>query len=55
MSSLTVDFTQHNLKIKLQNKEILFNKNVLYCLNLISLDIIVIDNILKESSGISMG
>ncbi len=45
--SLCVDFTQHNLKIKLNDKDILFNKNILYCLNLTSKEFTVIDNIVN--------
>ncbi len=45
--SLCVDFTQHNLKIKLNDKDILFNKNILYCLNLNSKEFTVIDNLIK--------
>lgn len=47
MSSLEVEFTLHNLKIKLLNKELLFNKNILYCLDLETLETTLINKISK--------
>lgn len=45
MTSIEVEFTVHNLKIKLLNKEILFNKNILYCLDLDTYESVLIKKI----------
>jgi hypothetical protein len=47
MSSLDVEFTTHNIKIKLANNELLFNKNILYFLNLETLETSQINSVSK--------
>ncbi len=47
MASLDVEFTTHNVKIKIQDKELLFNKNILYFLNLETLETFQVNRLSK--------